>query len=170
VIRLFLIALVLLPIIEIVVIYEVAQAIGVALTLVLLFGISIAGAAWSRRLSARDWAAVQAAVAEGRPPGREVVDGVLRLVGGILLRIPGFVTDAIGLVLILPVTRPLFRGFVLRYATRRGVVARVGGAWPGRRSAGRSGADVIEGEVVGERYVEGDDGSQNRTGPRSLGG
>ena len=54
------------------------------------------------------WRRLSAAVAAGRPPGREVIDGALVLVGGLLLIVPGFITDAVGLLLLAP-TRAVAR-------------------------------------------------------------
>ena len=80
--------------------------------------------------------------------------------------IPGFVTDVLGIFLVLPVTRPLARRLVARRL--RGHVRVIGGL-PGRRPSYDS--DVIEGEVVDERLDEGPaDRPGHESGPRSLGG
>lgn len=100
----------------------VANAIGVPLTVLAL----IAGwplGAWLMRAEGRAaWRRLANAVAAGRPPGREVVDGALILAGGALLVIPGFITDVLGLVLLAP-TRALVRGFIERNVRGRMVVA-----------------------------------------------
>jgi UPF0716 protein FxsA len=110
--------LVIVPIIwlvaEIFVAIKVSEAIGVLATLLALvagcpiglWAMRSQGGAVMRRLAA--------AVAEGRTPAREVVDGALVLIGGMLLMIPGFITDVVGLVLILPPTRSLTGKGVLR--------------------------------------------------------
>jgi UPF0716 protein FxsA len=54
------------------------------------------------------------ALAEGRPPGKEVIDGTLVITGGALLVIPGFITDAFGLIALFPPTRALIRALVIR--------------------------------------------------------
>jgi UPF0716 protein FxsA len=59
----------------------------------------------------------------GRPPGREVVDGALALAGGVLIMIPGFITDAIGALLLLGPSRALARGALIRNFQSRLVVA-----------------------------------------------
>ena len=58
----------------------------------------------------------------GRPPGREVIDGALVLAGGLLLIVPGFITDVLGLVLLAP-TRKLAREVIARNFQSRLVVA-----------------------------------------------
>jgi UPF0716 protein FxsA len=97
------------PIAELFVAVQVAGSIGVLLTVILL----IAGwplGVWLIRAEGRvAWRRLRAASATGRPPGREVLDGALILIGGSLLIVPGFITDVFGLVLLLPPTRALAR-------------------------------------------------------------
>ena len=56
------------------------------------------------------WARFNATVREGRMPAREIVDGVLVIFGGAFLITPGFITDILGFLLLIPFTRALFRG------------------------------------------------------------
>jgi UPF0716 protein FxsA len=118
------------PIVEIYVIIQVGQAIGVLWTILLLIADSIIGArllSWQGR---RAWQRFQEALAAGRMPHREVMDGFLIIVGGAFLLAPGFITDALGLVLLIPPTRALVRRLLARtIITRRFRVARVG-TWP----------------------------------------
>ncbi len=99
---------------------KVAEAIGVLLTVVLL----IAGwplGVWLVRAEGRAaWRRLRAAaIITGRPPGREVLDGALILLGGSLLIVPGFITDVLGLLLLLPPTRWLARiGLVRNFQSR----------------------------------------------------
>lgn len=92
---------------------QVGQAIGALATIGALFLFSALGVALVRREGARTWRSFQQAVSTGRPPGRELSDGVLILIGGVLMIVPGFVTGAIGLLLLLPPTRALLRGAML---------------------------------------------------------
>jgi UPF0716 protein FxsA len=111
------------PIAELFVAIKVAEAIGVLLTVILV----IAGwpvGMWLAKTEGRAaWQRLSAAVAAGRPPGREVIDGALVLVGGILLMIPGFITDALGLLLLLAPTRSVAREVITRNFQSRLVVA-----------------------------------------------
>jgi UPF0716 protein FxsA len=129
---------------ELFVIVKVAEAIGVLLTLVLLIAAWPLGG-WAMRREGRVvWRHFNAAVAEGRPPGREVVDGVLVALGGFFLMVPGFISDIAGLLLLFPPTRVLLRGGLVRNFQHR-LVARAGrfGGRPGRGRAGpRPPADV----------------------------
>jgi UPF0716 protein FxsA len=114
---------ILLPIAEIYVIIKVGEAIGILPTLALLIVDGFLGAALARSQGRAAWARFNRALAEGRVPGREVFDGAMIIVGGAFLLAPGFITDVIGLLLILPPTRAAFRGLVARMARRRITVA-----------------------------------------------
>jgi UPF0716 protein FxsA len=119
------------PIAEIYVIIQVGQAIGALWTILLLIADSIIGArllSWQGR---RAWLRFQETIAAGRLPHREVIDGVLIIVGGAFLLAPGFITDALGLVLLIPPSRAVVRRLLARTIVRgRFRVARVGGFGP----------------------------------------
>jgi UPF0716 protein FxsA len=135
---LFLVILfVLVPIAEIYVIIQVGQEIGALWTVLILIADSIIGARLLQWQGRRAWAAFQSALAEGRLPHREVLDGVLIIIGGAFLLTPGFITDAVGLLLLIPPTRAWFRRLVTRLLLRprplawtRVVVTRPGGPRP----------------------------------------
>jgi UPF0716 protein FxsA len=117
-----LLMLIIWPIAELFVAIEVAQAIGVLATVLLLI-IGWPIGLWVVRTQGRAaWQRLSAAVAAGRPPGREVIDGALVLIGGTLLIVPGFITDVIGLVLLAPPTRALARSGIRRNFRSRIVV------------------------------------------------
>ena len=95
---------------ELFVAIEVANAIGVLATVVLLL-LSWPLGSWLLRSQGRAaWRRLGAAVSAGRSPGREVLDGALVLLGGVLLIIPGFISDALGVLALFPPTRALMRG------------------------------------------------------------
>jgi UPF0716 protein FxsA len=102
------------PIAEIYVIIQVGQAIGALWTIVLLIADSILGSMLMRSQGRQAWRRFNEAIAAGRPPAREVFDGALVIFGGAFLLTPGFLTDILGLVLLLPPTRALVRGFIVR--------------------------------------------------------
>src|SRR5688500_13067378 len=134
-----------LPIAELYVIIQIGGAIGVLPTLALLIVDSIVGAALARSQSRAAWERFNRALAEGRVPGREVFDGAMIIVGGALLLTPGFITDVVGLCLLLPPTRSLLRSFLTRTVSRRaGTAWRVttfGSARPGARGSDGRGYD-----------------------------
>lgn len=163
--RLAVAGLLLLLIVEIVVIVAVGQWIGGWPTFLLLVATSLLGAWLIRREGGRAWRALQQAVRDGRMPAREIADGVVVLVGGSLLLLPGFVTDLLGLVLVLPFTRPVARSLLAAVISRRllAQTERFGGpavtgqpnapGWeqpttPQGRARPTSSGEVVEGEII----------------------
>jgi UPF0716 protein FxsA len=110
------------PLAELYVAIKVAEAIGVAYMLLLLIASWPLGMLALRSAGSAAWRRLSVAVAAGRPPAREVLDGALVLIGGVLLIVPGFVTDVLGACLLLPPTRKLMRGVLVRNLQRRVVV------------------------------------------------
>lgn len=108
------------PIIELAVIIQVGQLVGVGWTLVALIAMSLIGAALVKAEGLRAWQRVREALAQSRMPAEEVVDGALVLLGGALMLTPGFLTDGVGLLLVLPPSRALLN---------RGIRGRVRGAF-----------------------------------------
>jgi UPF0716 protein FxsA len=109
----FLLALILLfvaiPFAELYVIIKVWDAIGPAPTILLLGLSSLLGVALMRSQGRNVWRNFNEAIRAGTIPHREIVDGGLVTFGGALLIAPGFLTDVLGLLLLLPPTRALFR-------------------------------------------------------------
>jgi len=104
---------------ELFVAIQVAHAIG-ALYTVLLLIVSWPLGGWALRSQGRAaWRRLNAAISAGRSPGREVLDGVLILIGGLLLIVPGFLSDVVGICALLPPTRSLVRGRLSRYLQGR---------------------------------------------------
>jgi len=95
------------PIVELAVIIQVGQAIGVVETLLLMVLVSIVGAWLVKREGIGVWRRAQRQLDTGVMPGRELVDGVLIMVAGALLLLPGFVSDCLGILLLLPPVRAL---------------------------------------------------------------
>jgi UPF0716 protein FxsA len=135
-------AFVIVPIVEIYVIIQVGQAIGAWWTILLLIADSIFGSWLIAHEGRRAWQALTVALSSGRMPSRELADGALILIGGTLMLSPGFVTDAVGILLILPFTRPFARAALTRVVARRLLTA----TRPGPGSQG----PVVQGEVVDE--------------------
>src|SRR5947199_7322911 len=117
-----LLLLILWPIAEVLVAIEVARAIGVPLMLLALIAGWPIGTWALRSQGAAAWRRLGDAVAASRPAGRAVLDGALILAGGVLMLIPGFITDAIGVLLLLAPTRSLMRRLLSRNLRSRIVV------------------------------------------------
>jgi UPF0716 protein FxsA len=105
------------PLVELYVIIQVGQAIGVWWTIALLLADSLLGAALMRSQGRAAWRRFQETVQAGRVPAREIADGVLIIFGGALLLTPGFVTDVFGLLFLLPPTRAVLRRVLARRLT-----------------------------------------------------
>jgi UPF0716 protein FxsA len=115
----FVLLFIVLPIAELYVIIQVGGAIGVGPTLALLLLDGIVGAVLARSQGRAAWQRFNLALAEGRVPARETADGAMIIFGGALLLTPGFITDVVGLLLLLPPTRALIRRGLGRLAQRR---------------------------------------------------
>ena len=110
---------ILVPIAELYVIIKVGGAIGVVPTLALLLADALLGSILLRYQGRAAWIRFNRALAEGRVPHKEVFDGVLVIMGGALLLTPGFLTDILGLILLIPPTRALVRAMSARLVRRR---------------------------------------------------
>jgi UPF0716 protein FxsA len=113
------IAFIVVPLAELAVLIAVGDVIGVLPTLVLLLVVSVAGAWLAKREGLAAWRRFQLALAEARVPTVEVADGAMILLAGALLLTPGFLTDVVGILLLLPPTRALARRVAPRLAARR---------------------------------------------------
>jgi UPF0716 protein FxsA len=143
-------ALLALPFLEIAVMVQVAHWFGVLNMFGLLIVVSVAGLFVVKHQGVGAWRRVRAELQMGRVPGAALIDSALILTAGVLLVIPGFVTDAIGLLLLLPPVRHLVRVWLNRRFRWQVAVATAGGATT-RRYRG----DAID-----------VDGSEPRTPPR----
>ena len=107
------------PIAELYVIIQVGNAIGVVPTLFLLLFDALLGSMLLRHQGRAAWVRFNRAIAENRLPHKEVFDGVLIIFGGALLITPGFLSDILGLFLLIPPTRAIVRGISSRIVRRR---------------------------------------------------
>ena len=114
------------PLAELYVIFKVGEAIGVPLTILLLAVDSLIGSLLLKSQGRAVWRRFSETMAAGRMPHREVLDGVMVIFGGAFLITPGFITDVVGLFLLLPPTRAIARR-TARPGARRADVDRHGG-------------------------------------------
>ena len=108
------------PIVEIYVMLQVAGAIGVPETILLLIGMSVLGAWLAKVAGLGVLNRLQRTVRAGKVPSGELVDGALVLLAGALMITPGFLSDCLAILLLLPPTRAVVRGAVLRHIRARG--------------------------------------------------
>ncbi|KZN15270.1 FxsA family protein [Marinomonas sp. TW1] len=147
--RFALLLFILVPIIEMTVLIQVGSEIGSLATVGLVFLTAIVGVSLIRKQGLETSLKAQEKMRRGELPASEVAEGVMLLFAGLCLLIPGFVTDAIGGLLLIPVLRKLFAaGLVVKLMSS--VMAR-GTQWRSRGySESTKEGDIIEGEYANE--------------------
>ncbi len=153
-------------VVEIAVFVLVASAVGAGWAVLAVALASLVGLVLLRREGVRAWRGFRAAAEGGRPPGRQVADGLVGLIGALLLAVPGFVTAVAGLLLLVPPLRQVAGVGVRRAAERRVSAAVAGDLFGPRRVRVRRGApaaaepavsvqpgapvtgEIVEGEIV----------------------
>ncbi|HET8951838.1 MAG TPA: FxsA family protein [Solirubrobacteraceae bacterium] len=111
------------PIAELAVLIQIGELIGVWWTIALLVADAVLGSILARSQGRTAWRRFNDTVAAGRMPGREAIDGALVLFGAALLLTPGFLSDILGIVLLLPPTRAVVRRILVRRFAARMVVS-----------------------------------------------
>nr|MDT0657643.1 FxsA family protein [Micromonospora sp. DSM 115978] len=131
--RLVPLALALAAVLEFAAFVLLGQLIGYGWTILLVVAASTAGLLLLRREGMRAWRGFRAAAEAGRPPGAEVTDGLIGLLAGLLLAMPGLVSGAVGLLLTVPPVRKLARRRAQIAAERRVSAAVAGDLFGPRR-------------------------------------
>jgi UPF0716 protein FxsA len=158
------------PVAELYVIVQVSGAIGFLETLVLLVVVAAVGAFLIKREGLRVWRRFNEQMAAGKVPEKELADGVLLLVAGALMLAPGFVSDIVALLLVLPPTRAVARTLLMRRKGGPGrmtvVTATYGGPMDGTTTVfGR----VTETTATDATATGGDSTGEGSTGDGSNG-
>jgi UPF0716 protein FxsA len=118
------------PLIELAVIIQVADVVGGLNTIGLLVAVSLVGAWLAKREGLSVLRRIRSSLDRGELPSSEVADGGLILLAGALMIAPGFLSDALAILLLLPPTRALVRWPLLGYVSRRGaMVVATSGGW-----------------------------------------
>ena len=120
------------PLVELAVIIQVGQAIGVLETIALLIAVSVLGGWLVKREGMGVLRRISGSVDAGRVPGRELADGALIILAGALLITPGFVSDVLGIALLLPPVRAVVRPILVTALAKRALIGRVRPAGYGR--------------------------------------
>jgi UPF0716 protein FxsA len=152
---------------EIAVLVGVTHLLGSAFwTLLLVLATSALGSVLLRREGVRAWQRFRLAAASGRAAGEQASDGLVGLFAAVLLVIPGFLTDVVGLALLVPPMRRLARERAQAYAERRVSSSVAGDLFGPRRvrvhrgagtppgggaGAGGGAGETVEGEIVEPR-------------------
>lgn len=127
---LLVILFIVIPIAELYVIVQVGQLIGLWPTLALLLADAILGSMLLKQQGRSAWRRFNEALGQRRFPGQEVADGLLIVIGGTLLLTPGFLTDIVGLLLLIPPTRAVARRVLRRLTIGRFMVVGMPGRGP----------------------------------------
>ncbi|AOW92668.1 hypothetical protein BFN03_08070 [Rhodococcus sp. WMMA185] len=138
-------------VVEVAALVLVGQVIGVLWTVLLLLGGTLIGLLLMRSQWRRVIEGLRLAARGNGSPGAAVADGALVALGSVLMFVPGLVTSALGILLLIPPTRWLLRpAVVLLAGSRATTVAAGAGAFTraGRRESG----EVVDGEVVDEVF------------------
>jgi UPF0716 protein FxsA len=155
---LLLVLLVAVPLIELAAFVFVADHLGVLAALALVILCSLGGIALVKREGLGSWRRAQARFGAGETPTTELLNGLLILVAGVLMAIPGFVTDALGLLLLIPPVRALVRLAVFgrfEKQLRDAIVTAPGGMTFGATTAGRTFTGPASYGVVDVQEVDG---------------
>lgn len=110
---------------EIAIFIVIGNAIGVFYTLLLIIFTSVAGLLIAKKRGTKSIQDIQKSMQQGQPPAVPVIETFMIFVGGILLALPGFITDILGLLFVSGITRNLFKPVIfyfLRKKMKRGQV------------------------------------------------
>jgi UPF0716 protein FxsA len=149
---------VLVPLAELALLVWIGRHVGLAPTVALVVVTGILGAALARRQGTATWRRFREALEAGRPPHRELVDGILVLLAGAVLLTPGLITDVAGFALLVPALRRRAAAWLTSVVTARFLVRTAGVDGRGGASRGRAGrrggavADGIDEGVVDVDY------------------
>lgn len=114
-----LILFIVLPFVELYILIELGSSIGTLPTLGIIVLTGIAGAALARHQGLSVLQRIQTEMSFGQMPGDVIFDGVLVLIGAVLLITPGILTDTTGFLLLIPVTRELFKKYLKVWVNKR---------------------------------------------------
>lgn len=106
---------ILIPAIEITVLIGSSHVIGLWSTFAMIVFTGVVGVYLAKRQGFKVLGEIQSKLNRGEMPGGAVLDGIFIFVGGILLVLPGYVTDIIGFVFVIPMTRALLKPFVMKW-------------------------------------------------------
>lgn len=112
------------PLVELYVIVQVGENIGLLPTIAMLIAVSAVGTSLIKREGIKVYREFVAAIHRGEEPAEQLVHGVCLLAAGVLMLAPGFVSDIISIALLVPPTRNVIAKLVLRKSTAKVTVVR----------------------------------------------
>ena len=135
----------LVPLIEIYCLLKIGSAIGVLPTVLMVVLTAVIGVWLLRIQSFLTFRRLQEHLQQGEAPAFEMIEGPILLVGGALLLTPGFFTDTIGFLCLIPLTRRWIANYCITHVFKGGIINSMA-----RHAAGSSKVDIIEGEYTKE--------------------
>jgi len=140
---------IIIPVVEITVLIEVGEQLGAFPTVALVILTAAVGASLVRSQGLQTLMNAQSKMQQGQQPGQEVIEGVMLAIAGIMLVTPGFVTDFLGLVLLLPISRQFFASkllerIIIKNMAQQGQPFNGGFSQQGQEQD----SDIIDGEFV----------------------
>lgn len=108
-----------LPALDLFLLLQLGSRIGIYETLILIVATGFAGAILYRSQKWLNLRKIQTTISQGQVPDTELVDQLLIIGGALLLVTPGILTDIIGFLILLPLTRPFVRSAIKRYLKRK---------------------------------------------------
>ncbi len=148
----FFVLFLVIPIIEIYLLIKVGEEIGALLTIFFVVLTAVIGAGLLRQQGLSTLARFQQNLSSGKIPAQEMVEGILLAVGGALLMTPGFVTDTMGFLCLLPFSRKFIAGNIIKRSSAKFTAGMSGGFGGGMGRAGgfhpHKDDDVYEGEFT----------------------
>lgn len=121
---------------------QVGSSLGIVTTVALLIGVSVFGTALAKHEGVRVFRSFMTAIDKGEMPSRDIIAGACLLLSGLLFLVPGFVTDVLGILLLLPPVRGGLARFVLRRRSGRSNVRVVRATYSG---------PIVDVEVTSDR-------------------
>lgn len=123
--RWLVVLMVVIPAVEILVLILMGSWIGGWATFLLILATGFLGAFLAKSEARKVWSYAKYELAENRMPGESLIDGICIFSGGLLLLTPGFLTDAMGFLLVVPWSRKYFRAFIIAMIKRMAANGRI---------------------------------------------
>ena len=115
IVRLFFISIIVISFLELYVLIAVGSVLGAFPTILLIIASAALGSFLLKQQGFATWQRLQATIARNETPAYELMEGFLILLGGALLLTPGFLTDAVGLMCLLPSMRQKIIAIVMQH-------------------------------------------------------
>ena len=163
------------PILEIAILLNVSEQIGGWYTVAIVILTAFLGARLVKQEGLSTLTQAQTKMQQGQVPGQEMAEGLLLVIAGVLLITPGFVTDGIGFILSLPITRPLIAKGLLKHIKEQPMQGPLGGQFNhdfNQQQSGPFGHNPTKhskfqaGEIIEGEFVEKGDASEQLGKPK----